>query len=327
MRMNNERKHTGRIQIGFLGIAVILCVLLVVLCTATYAVFTSVRSVQRTIAAYDTEGDRFSSNFLLKGNSRDNIRTVYTTGTTLPAVSVVTICNYQQGRQTLPFPDPITYTLTARLVKYDESNVEKYVPVNAAYLTSESLTGYTVTVSCDGVTKTLGVSNLSDSFTASFTGGVSDSDAYTVSFCTDFAVNEPNLYLEMIATPTSGLLPTLRGVFKPDLRASGATDYWTGEFRDDSNIAPSQYDGYNYLVTGAGSGTATVAWNSSKVVISDVSRDLLLSITGATQDGNSITFPVDSDIESRYDLQFYKVNITTETWSQMAETAVTFNFS
>ena len=323
-RINNKNKK--RIKLGSLAIAIILCVFLVVLFTTT-AIFTSVRNAQRTIAAYDTEGDRFSSNYLLKGNLRDNVRTAYTTNSSLPVYTVVTVCNYQQGRQTLPYENPITYTLTARLVKYDEATTEKYVPVDAAYISGQSLTDYTVTVTDGTTTHTIGNTTLSDTFSATLTGGTADSMAYTVSFSSNFAQNRPNLYLELTAVPTTAMLPSITGVFKPELRAAGATDYWTGSFRDDTSVAPSLYDGYNYQITGVGSGMATVTWDGTKVTLSDVSKDLLLSISGASQSGNSITFPVDSDDESRYDLQFYKKNITAETWVQMANQVITLSFS
>ena len=80
-------------------------------------------------------------------------------------------------------------------------------------------------------------------------------------------------------------------------------------------------------ITGTGSGNVTITWDTTKVVLSDVSKDMLLSISGATQTGSSITFHVNSDDESRYDLQFYKVNISDgTTWANM-NSFVVFSFS
>ncbi len=318
-----------RISVKGLLALMILCVVLFLLGTATYAVFTSSLHAQRTIAAYDSSGDRFSSNALLKGNSRDNVRTVYTTNVAVPASTVVTVCNYQQGNRSLPFDEDFSYTLTARLVRYDAEEVDKYVPVDAAYLSGNSLTGYTVAIGDDDSTAVLGNTTLSHTFNGLFTGGADHSFVYTVSFSAGFAEYKPNLYLELVAEPSNAKLPTIRGVLKPDLRAAGATDLWMGSFRDDSGTLPYLYNGYNYVVTGSGTGTATISWDGTKVVLSDVSRDLLLSVTGASQDGDSITFPVDSDLESRYDLQFYNKNITTSetTWQIMSSSVVTFNFS
>ncbi|MBR4910942.1 MAG: hypothetical protein IKZ47_06450 [Clostridia bacterium] len=320
-------KHIKGFSIRLLWAALALCCVLAILCTSSYAIFTSTLNAQRTIAAYDTQGERFSSNYLLKGESKDNVRTVYTTNAALPTFAIATVCNYQQGRQTLPYPDNISYTLTARLVKYDESDPDRYVAVDAAYISAQSLTAYTVTVTDDVTTVVLGNTTLSGTFNGTLPGDTAESDPFTISFSAGFAANKPNLYLEVIAQPSTLALPTLRAIFKPDLRAEGATDYWSGAFRDDTATAPNLYDGYNYLITGAGTGTVTVSWDGTKVTLSDVSRDLLLSVTGASQAGNSITLPVDSDIESRYELQFYNANVTTETWAQMSSQVVTLSFS
>ncbi|MBQ7700662.1 MAG: hypothetical protein IJT49_10035 [Clostridia bacterium] len=324
---------------NILIIVTAICVISIVLGFVTVSLFTSSLQAQRTIAAYDTEGDRFSSNLLLKSSSKDNVRTEYTTNTTMPVTAVVTLCNYQQGMQTLPFPDEFTYTLTARLVKYNETSVPPdYVEVNSSYISvleSSSQYSYTVTVNNGTSSTTLGSStNVSGTFSGSFaknqqTGKMEGhTDSYTISFSTDFITDPQNLYLELIAEPPSNSpLPVLRGIIKPELRAAGASNLWTGTFRDDKNVAPNSYDGYNYLITGTGSGTVTVTWNSTKVVLSEVSKNTLLSIPEARQIGDSITFPVDSDDESRYDLQFYKVDIPTGTMWNVMDSYVTFNFS
>lgn len=296
-------------------------------CSVSFALFTSSLQAQRTIAAYDTEGDRFSSNYLLDRVTKDNVRTVFTTSLLSPASTVVTVCNYPQGHQTLTHPDDMSYTVTARLVRFDDSTETKYFPVDAAYIASEGLTDYTVTITDDTTTYTLGSTTLSAVFSGTLISGGAQSDPFTFSFSTGFAADKPNLYLEIVAEPNNNTLPTLRGVFIPDLRAQGAADYWTGSFRDDSSLAPSAYDGFNYLVSGTGNGTVTLTWDDTKVILSDLSRSMLLSIAGASQTGSSITFPVDSDIEARYDLQFYKVSITSETWVQMNSDVVAFSFS
>ena len=330
MSTEKRSKRENRINPKLFWSITVVCVLIVVTGAVSDAIFTSSLNAQRTIAAYDTEAERFSSNYLLKGDSKDNVRTAYTTNVALPVTAVVTVCNYPQGRQTLTFDENITYTLTAKLVKYDASTLQKYVDATAEYISSQSLTGYTVSISDGTNTRTLGNATLSTTFSGAdyaLTGGSADSDAFTIAFSANFANDLPNLYLEITATPSSPRLPTLRAVLKPEHRVAGAVDVWTGSFRDDTASAPSAYDGYNYLITGTGTGTATLSWDSTKVTLSDVSRDVLLSISGASQSGDTITFPVDSDIESRYDLQFYKTNVSSETWQQMNSQAVTFVFS
>ena len=329
----DQRKKTGK---GRAARWVVLAVLALVgiaaaaLGAATLAAFTSSLHAQRTIAAYDTEGARFSSNYLMRGESRDNVRTIYTTNTAVSPSAIMTICNYQQGKQTMPNPDALTYSLTARLVKYDANETDLYVPVDAAYMSAQGYTAYSVTIN-DGVnTVTLNSSHLSDtSLGGSMTAATAQSDPYLISFSPHFAENDPNLYLEVIATPT-GNNPVIRGIFAPALRAEGASNHWTGPFRDDSATAPAGYDGFNFLLEGTGQGTAVLSWDSTKVVISDVSLEMLLNIDGASRSGNSITFPVDSDVESRYDLQFYKADgsdFTGVNWATMNSSIVQFSFS
>lgn len=325
--MNEEGKMKGRKAIVSIVLIITLFACLFLVGCSTHAAYTSSRSAQRTVATYDAQGERFSSNILIRGVSRDNVKTLYVTNPSIAPASVVTLCNYERGKQNLPYSEDIGYTLTARLVRYDATATEKYIPVDSAYMTANELTGYQVTLRIGENVVTLSSSHLSDnSFTGTLTANVSDSDSYTLTFGTNFAVDQPNLYVEMIATPTNIGLHSICGVFKTGVRAAGANNSWTGDFSDDTDIAPANYDGYNYLVTGEGDGIATLSWDDTKVRLSDLSLQTLLSIEGATQTGSSVSFPVDSDVESRYDLQFYKVNITTETWGNMSATVVRFRF-
>ena len=307
----------------------IVSVVLTLLVTATgvFAAYTNSRHAQRTIAAYDATGDRFSSNDMDKGHSKDNVKTVYTTEASHDPSTVVTVCNYERGKQTYPNDEDITYSLTARLVKYDPLAEERYVAVDAAYISANDLAGYTVTIRKGVTAVTLGGATLStNAFGGTLEGGTAHADAYTVTFDADLAADKPNLYLEMVATPADVNLPTLRGIFKADMRLGGASNAWTGEFHDDTTYAPAQYDGFNYLVSGVGKGTCTLSWDSTKVALSYVSLTALMEIEGATQTADSVTFAVDSDVVGRYDLQFYKINIQAETWTAMNTTVVQLEF-
>ena len=322
----SKRTHSlTRKSLAILIVSVVLA--LSVAATGVFAAYTNSRHAQRTIAAYDATGDRFSSNDLGGGDAKDHIKTLYTTIENHSPSTVVTVCNYERGKQTRPNPDDVTYTLSACLVKYDASQAKKYVPVDAAYISANSLSGYTITIRRGETSVTLGGATLSTSaFGNTLTGGEALSDAYTVTFAAAFASVKPNLYLEMTATPTDAGLPTLKGIFKADMRLEGATNAWTGVFHDDTSEDPADYDGFNYQISGVGSGTCTLTWDSTVVSLSYVSLMQLLAISGATQSGDSVTFPVDSDEVSRYDLQFYKVNVTNETWDDMNTDVVTLDF-
>lgn len=299
----------------------------------SFAAYTSSQNAQRTIATYDAQGERFSSSWLKKGNSKDNEVTAYVSDVSKTPSKTVTVCNYESGKQTKPFYENINYSVTVRLVKYDAGTEDKYVTtgVDAAYVGT-----YSATLTKGLTTVTLNASHLSDTtFSGTLAKDVASADAYVLSFSantgmddsSNFAKNQPNLYVEMIVTPAGATgLSTLRGVFKTAVRTT-ASNAWTGAFSDDTATAPSGYDGFNYRIEGEGAGTVTLTWDARIVGLSYVSEQMLLAIDGATEAGSSITFTVNSDITGRYDLQFYKVNITTETWEQMNSTVVTCRFS
>ncbi|MBP5312435.1 MAG: hypothetical protein J6112_06355 [Clostridia bacterium] len=316
-KQSNKKKAVRLIVLAAAASALVIAGLV----AAVLAAFTNSLKAQRTIAAYDEFGDRFSSNYLLKSSSEDNVRIIYTTSAESRATAVVNICNYEQGK-TVHNDSDVTYTLTARFVKWDNT-LQEYVAAAAA-----DVGAYTATVVKEGGTLALNSSNTSASFTGEFLSGSGiNKNVYTLSFDPSFISGRPNLYVEMVAEPVGSGNPTLRGIFKPELRATGASNHWTGEFRDDTASDPADYDGFNYLVTGMGSGTCSITWDTTKVTLSDESIRTLLKISGAVLTTDTITFPVDSNDNSRFDLQFYKVNITTETWTEMNEDVVAFTFS
>ena len=313
-------KKTGRSVPVRAAILLLIFSLLVCSGIFTYAKFTNSLQTQRTVAAYDTLGERFSSNYLQAGEGV-NVRTV-TVATTLEIpMAIVTVCNYEQGRQMYFNTIDIPYSLSLRLVRYDTVQ-GKYVAATAG-----DVGDHTITVSKGGTTVVLDSDTLLDE--TSFSEEIlscdeASSDAYTVVF----KHNQSEIYLEMVVTPADGtLLTALRGILKPEIRMAGASSSWAGSFQDSTANAPATYDGFNYRVSGVGSGNFTLRWDSSRVGISAVSLMTLLDIEGATMVGSSISFPVDDAVESLYDLQFYKINITSETWSDMTSSVVTFDFS
>lgn len=286
-----------------------------------FARYTNSQHAQRTIAPYDLGGARFSSNYLNSGNSRDNVQVIYVTSPAIQPSRAVTVCNYQQNDRMRIHDSDIVYDLTARLVRYDAGTVDKYVPVDAAYLSANSLTAYTIDVKKgNDAVITLGNTVVQTVYEdCTLAAGRAVSDAFSIKFSVDFAENQPNLYLELIAVPDDGALPTLRGIFKTGIRAEGLSNNWTGAFTDGTENAPNDYDGFNYTVSGIGSGVFTLKWDDTKVELSDVSIRELLSIAGATRSGSSITFAVNSDTAASYELQFYKVNVSGMTWVNMNE--------
>jgi len=321
---NTASRRNGIEKLGqpvYMRAAILLLILSLLVCSGifTYAKFTNSLQAQRTVAAYDTLGERFSSNYLQAGEG-SNVRTVTVASAYEMPLAIVTVCNYEQGRQMYVNTMNIPYTLSLRLVKYNN--------VMGVYeaATAGDVGANTISVSKGGTTVVFNSSKLSD--TTTFSGTLSYLAAATDAYTVTFDPYQSEIYLEMTVTPDQEThLSTLHGILKAEIRMAGATSSWEGSFQDSTASAPATYDGFNYRVTGVGSGTFTLRWDSSKVGISAVSLMTLLDIEGATMVGSSISFPVDDAVESLYDLQFYKINITSETWSDMTSSVVTFDFS
>ncbi len=291
------------------------------------AAYTNSRYAQRTISTFPTGGDRFSSNRLAKTYSKNNIQIAYSQDEESDPTVRVTVCNYEQGKQSLTYEDDIAYTFTVQLVKYDESQEARYVPVTADDFDGESdplyaYRNYEINVEKGEGSVTLkGSGNLSHTFNGTLTGNSISYDTYIFTFDVEFATVKPNLYVEVIATPAPAGLPTLRAVFKAGISTQGTvSNLWTGDFTEStSGIAPKYYDGYNYKISGVGSGNFNILWDSSKVELSY--NSLLVLGATPTQEGETsyyrVTFAVNADVTAVYELQFQKKNIDSETWGQM----------
>lgn len=281
----------------------------------TYAIFTGSANVQRTIGAYNTLNDNFSSNILREATTPPYEHDIYVTN--VPSepnriVEYVTICNYPQGKQNLFSIEDIGYRLEAVLVK----------KTNGGFTDDPNEVGVG---SCDVIVgvgeeeERLYSEKLNHTFSGqNLAGGSAVSNPYVIRFNLEFFSNE-NIYLKLTAVPTTdNTLPILSAVIRPVQEAAGAVNDWKGYFRYNTVGSPavavysaSEYDGYNYVVEGVGSGTVTITWDSDKVSLSYVSQINLLTVQSSAIAGNSITFHVDSDITGRYELQFYKESISS----------------
>lgn len=313
MKRDTSIKKPNKLQVFLLVCIASLLATALITASTSHAIYTNSLSAQRTVAAYDeVVEDRFSSNYM---NQTMPLHTTHVASSTVTPSCSVTVCNYPQGKQNKPNDTDITYTVTAAFVMPDGSAIE-----------DSRCTGYSATLT-DGVTTiTLDGSHLTPAttITGTLTGGSISSALLTLEFSQNYVNREDDFCVKITATANGHA--ALSGLFDADVRVQADND-WSGRFNDDrtGGKTPAQYDGFNYLVSGMGSGTCVLTWDTSKVALSEVSRAALPTPTATTS--NSITFTVDSDEESRYDLQFYKVNITTETWNDMDSDVVTLEFN
>lgn len=226
---------------------------------------------------------RFSSNYLYAVNSDE---TSYSTRKITPktendtAKFTVEVCNYIYGNPTAVNGKDITYTLTARLVPVGET-----LP--------------------DGIT---GITVNETQFDASGTWTSENKKMNAKTATTDryqFSMPESmkNLVsIEIVAEPdeasysaTNQKKLAAKIVFKD----ASLTNNWDGKFIDESEgRQPTDYDGFNYEISGSGKGTVTITWDD----ILEISH----WFGQGTVKGNSCTFEVGGEnAPTAYMTQFY----------------------
>ena len=298
--MKNKKIAT----ITILSILATLFVVLFVVIGITYAAYRNSLKAQRAIAPYDESGSKFSSNYLL--NSDTNFKTIYTTSVLSLPQAVITVCNYEQGRQTQYFYQDITYSITITALKSDFT-----LATASDFSEDETIKFGDITLSKTNLSATISNETL--------TGGMTSSNYYKLIF----SKYNSDLKVSITANPDHNL-PILKGVFSPALRSEGAINSWNGSFSDDTSKPTSSYDGFNYIVSGFGTGTCRLKWNNEILNLS-IASILEFDFGDVTTNGSEsyIEFEVDSSDISRYDLQFYKVDITGTTWndSQMKDSS------
>ena len=324
---------------------IMLAVSIVTVSLISFAAYTNSLRAQRTVAAYDSLSDYFSSNYLLQEaseNPNTNVKIVYVSSETSNPTIVFSVCNYPQGRQTMPFYEDIQYTLSVKYMKkigdayYDTGIDQAYI----MGLDPDDDNDYTVTVSPTALSQPA-VMTLSAASTGEKTWPTSgdhpllekdapNSDTYLLEFNKNFVQPYANLYVKVTATPDDTRLNPICCIFDPQLRAEGEQNAWDGYFTDAGYTAPGQlpapadYDGFNYRITGAGTGSVSLTWNTDQVDLSYVSLRDLSTISGSTVTTDSanhtktITFNVNSSIADSYDLQFYKASgFSAASWDAM----------
>ncbi len=324
----NGKKLNKNLKTAVIIIAVLLVVSIAF--AVSFAEFTKSSRAKRVVATYLTGGATFSSNYLVpNNNTAANVykRFFYTSQLELGATGTVSVCNYPQGDPGKYYEKNIIYRLTAKIVKVTENNGV----VSKADATASQVGDMTVTLTFKGGTPvTLSSSNLSNDFGTSTLSCLSAAtDLLDVSFSADFNDNAEGLCLYVCATPEPPLpnINTIDAVIIPTLSVQEAKNNWEGSFNENTSNPISGYDGFNYVISGTGTGTCTLKWRSDKLKISQVFLNEISGTEGTETIGgntwNTLEFDVDSDLVNRYDLQFYfcdGVSGTILSWDELTGT-------
>ena len=267
-------------EIRKISIITAVVLLITVLAVGAFAEFTRSYRAKRVIAAYEPAGLRFSSNILEKSTpivshakyiDRATAEAIKTGGS--PVVSeIVTVCNYPQDNSTMIYPQDITYNLFAKLIIFNE---------NAEATPTGS---YTVSVSNGANTLNLSSSQGEQQLGSEFTlpAGEKTAHEFTVTFDNTMLTSNEKVFLKLRAVPTvtfsdinataATLTAYLHIAEMPLSVATGWTLSQTDEMTDEQNNPKyfGNYYGYNYRLSGTGTGTATIKWDSTKLTLNEI---------------------------------------------------------
>jgi len=301
---------------------------------------------KRVIANTSGAGELFSSDYLVVGSGVDRIIPF---DDSEEYVIPVRIWNYDSANPTFFYNSKdITYTLKAQLVKKEGAS---YVPITSNTALSDpdsnpdtndsieisikidndndTYADFTATPEADRTVPIKGNDSYlvhqgfddeTEGYTVTYTGlklykNNRDENKVFIEFPGDMRTSSDKIFVKLTATPTpladySGI-HALNGYFTITKGKTALTPGWSGRFTDSENL--TDYDGFNYVISGNGSATITFKWRSDKLEINPYflsdntatipDEPIVNTVNGATC--KTITINANSGTVSRYDIQFY----------------------
>lgn len=289
---------------------------------------------KKVIATSSDTEMRFSSNYLEEGTTK--LKSTVKSASD-PTISVY-IRNYSRSNPTIWYTSDINYNIEFELsdtsgIKFNDLGYGD--KINSLLGTDDA-----VTITSGTATVTLNRGQKIDSLPnqiLTYKRNEADQQAYVVTFPSVTS----KICLRITATPTPekkylDLKPIsviLAISDKDNLQING----WEGKFNDaQTSKTPSDYDAYNYCLSGHGaSDSAVFKWDSSKLEVNkqyfqtkfgiNVNNDATDSPEGVSW--KEVTIPIDSSTSNgRYDFQLFKVNSTVSfsSWADL-ENSVKFD--
>ncbi len=296
--MKNNQRAIWMRRIAIVTIAA-LCVS--VFTGTALAEFTKSYRAKRVIAAVDDPGMLFSSNYLREGLNPSYTSFQVDTASDVPATSVITVNNFALGNPMKNYPEALTYTLEASVVRLVQSGGDIVPEVVTTNIPAVEINGRAL-ASTGGTT----------SFTSTLATGAANTDTYPISLPKTMLTGE-KLYLYVTATPDASHsdLHAIAGFFHLTERIDSAHVDWSLDPTDDRTITVSDFSGFNYRLTGSGAGTIILGWDPAVLTLSKVFKDKVnAAAAGSLPAGwtglTAVQFEVDSDNINSYDIQFYQ---------------------
>lgn len=303
------------------------------LALAVLGAYTGVNSVKHVLSTQAPSGVLFSSNSL-----KTTANSTISSSQRLSSQQYdITVCNYEQIKAAEPNPEDIIYDLNASLQVRDsntniyknlsdiedETEKEQYTALleNRSYkikMQQDDGSGDLFETEYNLATET----DYNHTFTGcKLTGNVLSTDVFRIEFDPiELEDTEPDFYIYVQAVPVSP--PGIESVQNLYCAAQSASEAsaWRGSLLE-TDCYSTDYDFYNYIISGSGKGTIEVMWDSTMFEVNPFFLDMenitdIVPITGEVHDGwSKITLSVDSTKNNRYDIQLYKISETISSYT------------
>ncbi len=297
----------------------LVCMIIALGSLVAYAAYTEVSSIKRVVSTQDSPSEPFSSNCMRKDITSRRL--------TAEAFDVW-VCNFDQNFPKDYSSTEITYTMEAELkVKigptyYSFSDLQSHVTPEeySAYVTKAA--NYSIYKKQDDysgvvdpiVTKYF---NSGNNFTVTFASDTlaankSSTDIYTVNVDPADLNNPETQFFVFVTADPNGALSTLSARLYAT-KNSEEQAAWRGEILEDLTSG-KDYDFYNYIVTGSGSGTVKIYWDDSVFELNKFFLDIETLTVEDSDDSTNyngwkmVEIQVNSATKkSRYEIQLFKV--------------------
>ena len=313
------------------------------------AAYTEVSSVKRVVSTQASPSVMFSSNCMRKVTSMRRLSSnAYT----------ITVCNFDQDKPTIYNPSTINYKLYAEImVKVNDRyyTMSELQTVNAAayneyvgriegkyfisktyddtapntLITDNSYSfGFNAANNFKVLFPSYTLSPHDDSANETLAAQHSSVDRFKVEIDNSTLSSEnPDIFVHVWAEATDNSLGTIETMLYGAAETM-ETATWTGSMLE-TNCATVDYDFYNYIISGSGSGTVDILWDPNKFEINPfffndpennfannnntpaaiAANDTVYGQNAANGDytgWKKVTISVNSIVKNRYELQLYK---------------------
>lgn len=269
-----------------------------------YAAYVAYTNRKRTVSTWADKDLYFSSNYMESVNMSDTWESYPVIGISKGGGSTsitVMVCNYNRMNPVVYSLETIGYTFTVTVC--DSNMTETDVTLDWSQFTVAAGSGAASAMT--GSSKSLTGQTLA--------GGAMNFNSYTITFPDSF-----NDYIKIEAVPTNASATENRklGAFiTSSILNREKAKNWMGRLTGlDGLGAGDDVDGFNFEISGSGSSTHTLTWDTAHVDISEWNiADY--GITGITSDGTErsaeLDLPLlstDTDLFHTYVLQFYRTS-------------------